>query len=295
MPNPFLARPPKAVVGKKLFGHFLLFVKRFGFLVWQIVVPFEPEPKPVEPFPESDPLAKVTEQSVKQCQWIFDQTEQRKNQLEQKAQAAFGIMVFLVPLLTSAFVFIIGKTTHGYLRTVTIALVGVAAFFVLLAFVSAARAVGVKASQTLSIGSVLEDNGTFRTYDEAFHAKGLLHCASTNTAINDHLAQFVRGAHTMTATAIFLLIVAAFPTGLAAMRQGLDATSTKIVAPVQVELMPSQLADSLTAADVSSMTSRIKLLEARVAQFDATAKPEAKVPVSRQKGSTARPNQQPLR
>jgi hypothetical protein len=117
-------------------------------------------------------------------------------------------MLFLVPLLSSAFVFVVSKTTMGHLRTVTIALVGAAALFVLLGFISAIRAVAVKTSETLSLTSVLLDNGQFRAYDEAFHAKRLLYCASMNTAMNDHIAQFVRGVHSMTSTAVLLLILA---------------------------------------------------------------------------------------
>jgi hypothetical protein len=294
MLNPFFARPPKAVVGKSLIAHSQLFAKRFGYLVWQILVPFEAEPEPIGPFPESDPQVKVSEQFVKQCQWIFDQAEQRKNQLEQKAQSTFGIMVFLAPLLTSAFVFVIGKTTLGYLRTVTVALVGIAAIFVVLAFVAAARAVGVKASQTLSLGSVLKDDGTFRTYDESFHAKGLLHCASMNTAINDHLAQFVRGTHTMTAAAILLLIAAAFPTGLAAMKQGPDVSSMKIVAPVEVEITPSsKQADLLNDDNAAIITSRIKQLEGKVAQLESRQRLRAKSPANHRKISRTTQSEKP--
>jgi hypothetical protein len=102
--SPFLAKPPKAIEAKSLPEHLKLFGKRFGFLVWQIAVPFKFEPEPIDPFPELNPPDKVAEATVKQCQWIFDQSEQRRNQLEQKAQATFNLMLFLVPLLASTFV-----------------------------------------------------------------------------------------------------------------------------------------------------------------------------------------------
>ena len=35
-----------------------------------------------------------------------------------------------------------------------------------------------------------------------FHAKGLLHCATMNAAVNDHIAQFVKGAYTLLAVAV---------------------------------------------------------------------------------------------
>src|SRR5258708_24716972 len=62
-------------------------------------------------------------------------------------------MVFLVPLLTSVFVYI-GKTASGRLRVTILVLVCAAGLFILLGFISAIRAVGVKASQTLSLSSV---------------------------------------------------------------------------------------------------------------------------------------------
>jgi hypothetical protein len=269
MPNRFFANPPKAIGSHSLVGHLKLFVQRFGYLVWQIVVPFEFEPEPIDPFPESDGAAKVGETTVKQCQWIFDQSEQRRSQLEQKAQATFNIMLFLVPLLASAFVFVVGKTTLGYLRPLTIVLVCGAAFFVILGFVSAIRAVGVKTSQTLSLTSVLSDDGQFRPYSEDFQAKGLLYCASMNTAMNDHLAQFVRGAHSMTATAVFLLILAAFPTSLAAMRQGVEPTRTKIVGPVEIAPKTSPPIDQDPCYDKANMSTRIEALEKEVASIEA--------------------------
>jgi hypothetical protein len=270
--SPFLAKPPKAIEAKSLPEHLKLFGKRFGFLVWQIAVPFKFEPEPIDPFPELNPPDKVAEATVKQCQWIFDQSEQRRNQLEQKAQATFNLMLFLVPLLASTFVFVVGKTSLGYLRTLTIALVCGAALFVLLGFISAIRAVGVKTSQTLSLTSVLNDEGRFRSYSEDFQAKGLLYCASMNTAMNDHLAQFVRGAHSMTATAVFLLILAALPTGLAARRQSAEPTSTRIVGPI--EIAPNAVGPMVTGpcGDTAKVAARIDALEDQVASMKAKGK-----------------------
>lgn len=265
MVSPLFAQPPEAVKPKSLWSHFRLLSKRFGYLVWQILVPFRFQPESIAPFPESDKSIKTTEATVKQCQWIFDQAEQRRNQLEQKAQSTFGLMIFLVPLLSSAFVFVAGKATLGNLRTIAIVLVGAAALFVLLGFISAIRAVGVKTSETLSLGSVLHDDGLFRAYEESFHAKGLLYCASMNTAMNDHLAQFVRGAHSMTAIAVLLLLVAAIPTSLAAVKSSSEPTTTKISGPVEVFSKGSFLhGDSGPCNEPSKTDERIQMLEKKV-------------------------------
>jgi hypothetical protein len=97
-------------------------------------------------------------------------------------------------------------------------LVGLSAVCLLLGFISAIRAVGVKENQTLFLDSVLTEDGQFRKYSEAFRARGLLYCASMNTAMNDHIAQFVKGAHILTAIAVLVLLAAAIPTSLVFLR-----------------------------------------------------------------------------
>ncbi|MBS1822254.1 MAG: hypothetical protein JST61_09805 [Acidobacteria bacterium] len=265
----FFAQPPSHIGLKKLWAHFVLFVKRFGYLLWQILMPFEVQPRDIADFPDSPSDANVGDSLVKECQWIFDQAEQRRNALEQKAQSTFSLMVFLVPLLTSAFLYIISKTASGTTRWTVLCLVCAAGCFLLLGFISAIRAVGVKTNQTLSLDAVLEDDGSFKTYKEAVHAKGLLHCASMNTAMNDHLAQFVRGAHAMTATALLLLLAASVPEALATMRPAPDtATQVKVIAPVEVfTRAPS---GTSTSSPDSQEQLRIKAIEARVAALERT-------------------------
>jgi hypothetical protein len=269
MRNPFFADPPKAIGWRSLPGHLLHQVKSVAIQVWQIFIPFESEPKAIPSFPEAAPGAKVTESTIKQCQWIFDQTEQRRNQLEQKAQSTFSLMVFLVPVLTSVFVYVVGKAKSGVLREITIGLVSMAGVFILLGFISAIRAVGVKSNQTLSLDSVIEVNGAFRSYDEAFHAKGLLYCASINTAKNDHLAQFVRGAHSMTAIAVIFVILGAIPTSYTAATQREDVSRTAIVGTVQVMPASSQ-SDEVIKDENAKLNARVQSLESRIAAIEAT-------------------------
>jgi hypothetical protein len=266
MRNRFFADPPKAIGWRGILGHLGLSIKRLLVQVWQIVVFFEGEPKDIEPFPESDQIH-IGEPTVKQCQWIFDQTEQRRNQLEQKAQSTFSLMLFLVPVLISAFVFIAGKIRDGFLRDLTIVLVGLSGLFILLAFIAAIRAVNVKSNQTLSLPSVIQPSGEFRVYSESFHAKGLLYCASMNTATNDHLAQFVRGAHSMTVIAVLLVIVAAVPTSFTAATQPAEVTRTAIVGTVQIEPPPAQPVQTLQEEN-AKLKARSQLIEQRLAVLE---------------------------
>lgn len=267
MRNRFFAEPPKSIGWRSLPGHLVHLVKSVAIQVWQVFIPFDAEPEAIPDFPETTQGLNNREATVKQCQWIFDQAEQRKNQLEQKAQSTFSLMVFLVPILTSVFVYVVGKAKTGFSRQVIIGLICMAGLFVLLGFISAIRAIGVKSNQTLSLDLVIDTNGDFLPYDEVRHAKGLLYCASMNTAKNDHLAQFVRGAHSMTAIAVIFVILAAIPTSFTAASQSEDPARTTIVGTVQVAPAASQL-NQATQDENAKLNERLRVLESRVASME---------------------------
>ena len=283
----FIAEPPLPVKWGSLGTHVRQMFLRFWFIVWQIVVPFNSRPEEIDPLPE--PKAEVSDAHVEQCQWIFDQAEERRVHLEQKAQSTFGLMVFLVPLLASLFVFIISRatTSRGSIRAVTISLLLLSSVLLLLGFISAVRAVAVKAIETLYLHSVIDEGGTFRKYNKAFHARGLLYCAAMNEAMNDHLAQFVKGAHILTAAAVLVLVVASVPTGL--MLSSLPSpspTETKIVGPVDVsspELTAVRDDVANLKNDIGKLSNssaaeyQVKRLEERVAKLEAKLREMEKV------------------
>lgn len=244
-----MANPPLPIKLRDLKKHVWAKLISLSEIVWQILIPYKGSPERAKDLPDPKVGISLKEPQVKQCQWIFDQAEQRRSYLEQKAQASFGLMVFLVPLLGSIFAFIISKTNAGrdllhgiILHGIIMGLLALSGALLLLGFVSAARAVSVKKMETLYIGSVVEDDGQFRQYKEDFHARGLLYCAVMNEAMNDHIAQFVKGAHIMTAGAIMTLVVASIPTSYVlsalpstpAESKIVGLVETKIVGPVDV-------------------------------------------------------------
>lgn len=266
MPNPFLAQAPKAVCWRSSPGHLLLLVKRIAIQALQIFLPFKAEPDEIPIFPETTQCFNNDKATVKQCQWIFDQAEQRKNQLEQKAQSTFGLMLLLVPTLSSVFIYVVSKAKAGFFREILIVLIVLAGSFVVLGFISAFRAVGVKSNQTLSLDLVIDRNGAFLPYDEVRHAKGLLYCASINTAKNDHLAQFVRGTHSMTAIAVIFMILAAILTGFTVVTQSQDIARTTIVGAVTVS--PASIrSEQATQAENTQLMERVHALENRLASI----------------------------
>lgn len=278
MSSRFIADPPLPITLGSLAKHLRRMLVSFGWIMWQVVTPFKSRPESIDELPE--PAVKVTESQVKQCQWIFDQAAGRRVHLEQKAQSTFGLMLFLVPLMSSLFVFVISKPpgSHASLRVVAIATIGLSAVLLFLGFVAAVRGISVKAIETLFVHSVLDDAGQFREYKEKFHARGLLSCAAMNEAMNDHIAQFVKGAHVLTPASLIAFVVAAVPSSYVFSGLPVSPAETKIVGSVNVaspEVMAMR--DELTnlKADVRSSVSKnvvaednLRRLEEKFAKLD---------------------------
>ncbi|MEO8341927.1 MAG: hypothetical protein ABI604_19860 [Nitrospirota bacterium] len=173
----FIAEPPRLIKQGSLAKHLPQMFLRVRLIVWQILALFHSRPEEIDPFPE--PTAEVADSHVEQCQWMFDQAEKRRLHLEQKAQSTFGLMLFHVPLLASLFVFIISRTSATgpmRLKVAIIALLIVSAGLLLLGFISAVRAVSVKAFENLFLDSVIDKAGQFREYKKKFRARvALLH------------------------------------------------------------------------------------------------------------------------
>jgi hypothetical protein len=247
------------------------------WIVWQAITPFNLRPEEPQTLPDS--AIEPDETQVAQCQSIFDQAESRRTHLEQKAQWTFALIVFLVPLLASIFVFLLRDTTaNAASRTLSIAFLSVSAGLLLLGFISAVRAVSVQAREMLFLAAVVDPkDGQFRKYNKSFHARGLLYCAAMNTAMNDHIAQFVKGAHILTVAAVIVLPAAAIPAGMAFTDHPSPAIRAEVMGPVSLS------SPDLTALrdDISSLRKDIailansrteedwlKLLEARVTKLE---------------------------
>jgi hypothetical protein len=200
---------------------------------WQAFVPFNPQPEPPEDPPR--PRFEIPEAQLEQCKKIFDEVETSRNFLEGKARSTFSVVTFLAPLVATFFVFIFGRTTPGTIgRMVAIAFAGVSFVSLLLGFLSIARAVSVQPREILSLGAILDfGTGAFRSYNKALHARGLLYCASVNQAMNDHIAQFVKGAHILTAISVVALVAAALPAVFLISKDS-PLTKTEIVGSVQI-------------------------------------------------------------
>jgi hypothetical protein len=247
-------------------------------IILQPFVPYESGPRAPAPLPEN--AGEATEEQLAQCQAIFDQSEARRAHIEQKAQWAFTVIAFLLPSLASVLVFLIrDPALQAANRTPSLVLLSVSACLLLLSFVSALRALAIRGSQILHLGAIIDgENGNFRNYDRAFHAQGLLYCATMNTATNDHIAQFVKGAHVLVAFAVVTFASGAVATGLQLTARPAPPIRAEVVGTVS--LSPTDLsglhsdirevaAALATLATATSKESQMKLLADRVATLEA--------------------------
>ncbi len=293
----YIAKPP-LFIGKKSGGGWKKQTRRIfsGFwrIVWQTFVPFNPQPEPPDALPP--PSVQIDEEQVAQCQWIFDQAEARGNQLEQKAQWTFALLLFLAPLVISVVVFLFREEAPSSIsKRIAILLLGASVIFMIMAFISIMRAISVQARQTLFLGSVVNlDTGTFKRYDRSYHAQGLLYCASVNTAMNDHLAQFVKGAHMLTIVSVVTLLAATLPASMGYSSSLRAPTKSEIVGQVAissadlvaiegtVKKLRSDMATALKRGDIDG---RVANLEASVANFQDALKRSVKPSKHKRRGN----------
>ncbi len=214
-------RPIWRLPARQIFKKLAQFALGWIYMLVRPIIPYEASPgKPERSL--AVVTGKCTQEQLALCQRIFDEGVTRRHHIEQKAQWTFTAIAFLIPTIASVLFFFVKdagvqRVDHPLLLVV---IVGSATLLVL-SFVSALRAMAIKHNESLFVHSVIEEESDeFRSYEVEFHAKGLLHCAVMNAAVNDHTAQFVKGAYTLLAIA-----VVGFALGIGVI--GFDVTGTK--------------------------------------------------------------------
>jgi hypothetical protein len=274
----FIAIPPAPAWPTLNSGRtFAIKVARY---FWQPLVPFDAAATPPAEFPTESVEKEDEEDCVKFCQAIFDAAEERRGQLEQKAQWTFTAIGLIAPSLASIFVFALNDPTFTRVeRAFPIIFLSLSAILMLLSYVSAARALWVRGREVLYLGAVIDlESGAFKPYSAAERARGFLYCASMNTAYNDHVAQFVRGAQVLAAVSIILFSAGAVSTTARSGRGktavvGIDVThvpqqAAVDLAPLRDALNTITLAigaeqqASTDAAAIKGLISRMEVLEA---------------------------------
>ena len=197
MPQPIRPLRPNIdrwikAIPKRLFGLVYLF---------QLLIPYESEPrKPDKELPEEAGV--IADEQFALCQAIFDDSEARGTRIEQKAQWTFTAIAFLMPALASILVFLIREPAFGA-SSLSLVILLVSGCFLILSLILALRGIALRQREFLYIHAVIDEkSGGFLKYKKESHAQGLLYCAIMNTATNDHIAQFVKGAHILLAIAV---------------------------------------------------------------------------------------------
>lgn len=242
MNNPYIAKPPLPLWrGRRLALYVFSLIMSVFTLFAQVFIPYQKQPQPPRELPED--ASSPDDAQLEQCQAIFDEVEARRSHLEQKAQGMFSLILFMAPVIGSIFVFIFKeKIPEGMNRTIALYLLFFSGSLLVMSFISVMRAISIKAKETLFISAVIdEETGNFRKYDKAWHAQGLIYCASMNTAINDHIAQFVKGAQFFTGLAALTLLSAAIPAGFAFSDHLPLHSKTEIVGTVNISSTPTEV------------------------------------------------------
>lgn len=245
----YIAQPPRPLSlrsGVGSFKFYLASLSAFWRILYQPLVPFSSYPDSPEDPPK--PSGEINEKTVDQCQHIYNDTERSRTYLEDKARSTFTFIAFLTPLLITSLVYVLKESTvDSRARLYSMIIGSMVVVFIVLSFISVARAVSVQKREALFLGSVIDfDNADFYSYDSARHCRGLLWCASINAAMNAHIAQFVKGAHVLITLAVLCSCVLLGP--LISIQSNYETkpvkamiTDTVIFSSTQLDVIGSQL------------------------------------------------------
>ena len=139
----------------------------------------------------------IPEAQLALCQAMYDECRDRRIHIEKKSMWTLAAISFIATMFTSFATYVIesrGIDIKNFSFSMVLLLL--CAFLLFSSFISVIRAVSIKSIFGLYKESVFhKDTEKFMRYDRKFHGKGLVFCASYNTVVNDHIAQFVRYAH----------------------------------------------------------------------------------------------------
>lgn len=172
---------------------------------------FEEMPNGIE-LTASRPGGTISEEMLPVCQQLASDADARLRKLEAKATGLLSLIAIVIPLTASAAVFIRQNGLSAIPGAVTLGLNLAAILVFLLALVAALRAVAVRGTSALFLGTVIDPaSDQVRDYCTDFYGRGILHVAATRQAICDHIALFVRAAQLFLVLGMLLAASAAVP------------------------------------------------------------------------------------
>lgn len=160
-----------------------------------------------------NPKGSIQKEQVELCRLVYETQEHRQEKLEEKSTAALSLVAVLTPLIVSAAVYMAtssGVAAKG--RKLVLVIFTLSFFSLLVAFIAAVRATGIRSRPSLHIHSVIgHQTDVIRAFSPDYFGRALLWCASVNSAVNDHVADFARAAQVFLVFSVTLLVFAAAP------------------------------------------------------------------------------------
>jgi hypothetical protein len=206
----FAKRPGRRPLSLKTF-------KRLGAIFWhlfcQTLSSYDSSLPEVPALTRDDPKGCIQKEQVELCRLVYDTEEHRREKLEEKSTAALSLVAVLTPFIVSAAVYMASSSGFGF-RERGFALVAYALSFLslLVAFIASVRANGIRERPSLHIHSVIgPETGVIKEFSPDYFGRGLLWCASVNSAVNDHIADFVRAAQMFLVFSVMFLVFGAVP------------------------------------------------------------------------------------
>ncbi len=190
-PPRYAATPPSPLQWRDLFRAAPRYLRRFRYLAILPFRPFAENPTPSAPLPE--PAASITAVHRDLAAHLESRAETRGRGVEAKADRTLSLLLFLIPLVLSAFVYAVKS---GAARSpVVIVLFVLTVLSLLSGVLSATRASGIYNRQQLSVKTIYDTEGdTWKDTADHHYVRGVIWCAAWNEAMNDHIADFVRAA-----------------------------------------------------------------------------------------------------
>ncbi len=213
-PKKYSATPPQKISLKEVITEEIpRMISKISYFFAIMFSAYKPNSVDPKNFTSSSPSGAIQPDQIDLCKQIYAEAIERTEVLDKKAISMLTLISILVPLITSAFVYIsTAGSQNGYGHKVIFFAAFMSLLFLLLSFVGIFRVLKVRNYEALYLQSIIdEENDKIFTFSADRYGRGLLWCATKNTAMNDHKADFLRASQLFIFTSVIFLIITAVP------------------------------------------------------------------------------------
>ncbi len=150
-------------------------------------------------------ISDVQPQDLEVCRFIYDSVERRQETLEQKGTVLVSTIAILAPLLISGVAYVAQyDRLSGFTKSAVMAIGLISTFFLLTSLIAALKVNSVRGRQALYLQSLVDFAEHRVRLREHQYLRLLMYNIAVNSAINDHVADFVRSSQHFLAIAAIL-------------------------------------------------------------------------------------------